>query len=524
MSKKLFAFFLSFAMIMATAVLPEAVSPAAAPTVHAADEDIRAWYSAEKDGGTVQYVEKGTTAYVNYEYQGDETAYNIQVEVSEAGSLILSRQYMNVSRNSVTVPFDKEGVYTLSVMVTDGENITASTTETLECVTGLPVIDTQPASITSDVGETVTFTVSSSTPGVSYQWYMANTLMSGGHAISGASTDRLTISAENVTDSLNGTFYYCQVTANGYTINSDYAALTINSTTTTPTPGSSADPTKEPGEETQTPVVTDMPSNTPDISEETKVPAITDIPGKTNIPDETDPPAETNIPTQTPVITDLPSAMPDIPETPGITDKPSRTDIPGETATPPVGQHTDGPVPTKIPETKCKAKAVYSIAGNKIKVSWNACGTSYKVYRSTKKKSGYSFRKNVKSTFYTDAKVSHGKTYYYKIQPVKLGTKIKASLVHAKVNIKPVLKKYSVKKKGRSIKVIWEYNRADYVIVYVNTGNGWSKLGKVSGKKSHCSIGVPGGYSRVKVRIRAYNTEKKKKYYSKYTKTKTVKI
>ncbi len=539
MGKKIFALFLSLTMIIGSVTL--GVSPAAVPTVHAADEDIKAWYSAEKDGDAVQFVEKGSEAYVNYEYKGNETTFNVQVEVSEAGDTVLSRRYMNVSRNSIVVSFDKEGVYTLSVMVMDGENIVASTTETLECVTGLPIIDTQPADITSNAGETVIFTVSSSTPGVSYQWYTANTLTSEGHAISGASTSQLTISAENVTDALNGTFYYCQVALNGYTINSNYATLNIiNGATATPVQPS-AEPSKRPGEEeevTEAPLIS--PFGTPDVTRQPEmsgIPEITpetaDPPTGTDFSKETDSPAETDPPetyapsapvkTYSPAETDPPEGT-YAPSAPVKTYNPAETD-PSETYMPPTKQpgHTDGPAPTKMPE-KCKAKAVYSITGNKIKVSWNACGASYKISRSTKKKSGYVFKKTVKSTSYTDTKVTHGKTYYYKIQPIKAGAEIKASLTCAKVNIKPAIEKFSAKKKGNSIKVTWKYNRADYVQVYVNTGNGWSRLGKVSGKKSHCSIGVPGGYSRVKVRIRAYNKVKKKRYYSKFSKTRSIKI
>lgn len=470
--KRFFAFFLSSAMIMAVF--------AGIPSVHAEDADINAWYSAEKDGGAVQYVEKGSEAYVNYEYKGDETAYNVHVEVSTAGNIILSRQYVNVGRNSVAVPFEEEGIYVLSVTVTDGENITASTTKTVECAVGLPVIDTHPADVASDAGQPVTFTVSSSTPGASYQWYTANTLMSEGHPVSGASTDQLTISAENVIDSLNGTYYYCQVMANGHTINSNYALLTINGVTSTPTP-----------EPTGTPGATKIPGGSKGTPAPTKAPG-------------------TNRPAGT--------------VSPGGTDSLGRADTPNGTDAPPSAQ-PDSPAQEKKLETKCRAKAVYSITRNKIKVSWNACGTSYKVYRSTKKKSGYTSKGTVKGTSYTDTKIQPGKTYYYKIQPIKAGTKAGASgTASVTANMKPAAKKYSVKKKRKSIKVTWKYDRADYVEVYVNTGNGWSRLGKVPGKKTRCSIGVPDGYSRVKVRIRAYNTVKKKKYYSRYSKAKTIKI
>ncbi|MCM1236970.1 MAG: hypothetical protein NC489_43395 [Ruminococcus flavefaciens] len=487
MGKKFFAIFLSFAMIMSVFT--------GMPVVYAEDEDIGAWYSAEKDGGAVQYVEKGSEAYVNYEYKGNEADYNVQVEVSTAGDIILSRQYMNVSRNSIPVLFEEEGRYTLSVHVMDGENITASAVKTLECVTGLPVIDKQPEDIAADIGKAVTFTVSSRTEGVSYQWHTANALMGEGRAISGASADHLTISAENVTDSLNGTYYYCQVTANGYTINSSYALLTINGAAATQQPEPSTEPTEEPGgkeEPTETPGITDIPSETPDITQQPDTPGTPDIPANDKeTPKPTNPPKPTN--------------------NPAGTDSPKETDSPVKTA-----------APGKI---KCKAKAAYSISGNKIKVSWNDCAAFYKVYRSTKKKSGYMLKKTVKGTSYTDAKVSHGKTYYYKIQPVKAGTKVNISgIVSVKVNVKPAAKKYSVKKKGKNIKVAWKYNRADYVEVCVNTGNGWSRLGRVPGKKSYCSIGVPGGYSMVKVRIRAYNIVKKKKYYSKYSKAKTIRI
>ena len=88
----------------------------------------------------------------------------------------------------------------------------------------------------------------------------------------------------------------------------------------------------------------------------------------------------------------------------------------------------------------------------------------------------------------------------------------------------PTIQKFTARKKGSSIKVAWKFNQVKAISVYVDTGNGFKRLGNVSGIKRYCIIAVPDGYSNIKIRIRGYNQIKKKKYYSKYSKTMRIRI
>lgn len=74
-----------------------------------------------------------------------------------------------------------------------------------------------------------------------------------------------------------------------------------------------------------------------------------------------------------------------------------------------------------FPNLISKVKADLS-GKTSVKITWNKNNnvSGYKVYRSTSKKSGYKQIANIKSkntNYYTDKKVSKGKTYYYKVVP-----------------------------------------------------------------------------------------------------------
>ena len=70
--------------------------------------------------------------------------------------------------------------------------------------------------------------------------------------------------------------------------------------------------------------------------------------------------------------------------------------------------------------TKVKAKA----GKRKVTVTWKKAGGAkqYEIYRSTKKKSGYSKIGTAKKTSYTDKKAKKGKKYYYQVKSVRTGS------------------------------------------------------------------------------------------------------
>ena len=72
-------------------------------------------------------------------------------------------------------------------------------------------------------------------------------------------------------------------------------------------------------------------------------------------------------------------------------------------------------IPSKVTSLK-SSKAT----SNSITLSWKSVteATSYQVYRSTSKNSGYKLVKTVTNTTYVDKNLSSGKTYYYKVRAV----------------------------------------------------------------------------------------------------------
>ena len=94
-------------------------------------------------------------------------------------------------------------------------------------------ITKNPMAVSVIAGKTsVSFTVAASGTGnLNYQWYYATSSTGGGNIISGATQPTYTISASNVTNDLNGRYYYCVVTQtySGQTANvtSNKALLTV---------------------------------------------------------------------------------------------------------------------------------------------------------------------------------------------------------------------------------------------------------------------------------------------------------
>lgn len=69
-----------------------------------------------------------------------------------------------------------------------------------------------------------------------------------------------------------------------------------------------------------------------------------------------------------------------------------------------------------------------SKSGTSAKISWKKVGgaTTYYIYRATSKKGTYSYIGSTKSKKYTNKKLKKGKTYYYKVQAVKVANGVKS--------------------------------------------------------------------------------------------------
>lgn len=170
-----------------------------------------------------------------------------------------------------------------------------------------------------------------------------------------------------------------------------------------------------------------------------------------------------------------------------------------------------------------------------VKVSWNKLNgvSGYRIYRSTKKSSGYKYLKQLssKTTSYTNKKLSSGKTYYYKVRAYSnvFGDRYYGAYsTPLKSGTRPGKPKVTVKKSGRRLKIKYKkISGASGYRIYIRTG----KKGKYKRVKQYTS-GKKVSYTSKKlkrkktyyVKVRAYKTINGKKYFGSYSKAKKVKI
>lgn len=193
----------------------------------------------------------------------------------------------------------------------------------------------------------------------------------------------------------------------------------------------------------------------------------------------------------------------------------------------------------KISAKKPTISGVESTAYNKLKVTWKAVpgATSYTIYRSTSKDSGYTEVKtihDVGTVSWTDSKVTTGKTYYYKMKatvaveggstkesgyskvksgkPVPAATTLKATTPSAK-QVKLTWKKVS----GASGYEIYRSTKKDGKYSKIKTITKGST--KTYTDKSKLKSGTTCYY-----KIRAYRKVNGKKVYGEYSKVISKKV
>ncbi|MBE6787015.1 MAG: fibronectin type III domain-containing protein [Ruminococcaceae bacterium] len=163
-----------------------------------------------------------------------------------------------------------------------------------------------------------------------------------------------------------------------------------------------------------------------------------------------------------------------------------------------------------------------SIKTASVKLKWSKTkgATSYKIYRSTNKKTWKSI-KSTKSTSYTVKKLTAGKKYYFKIRAYKKGKKSPYSKI---ITVTPKPSKVTgISAKSKTctqINLAWKkVSGATGYKVYIYNGNTkkWKNL-KTTKSTSYTVKGLGVGTS-YKFRIKAYKKQKSKNIYGSYSNT-----
>lgn len=169
---------------------------------------------------------------------------------------------------------------------------------------------------------------------------------------------------------------------------------------------------------------------------------------------------------------------------------------------------------------------------NSAKLSWDALedATSYEVYRSTKKNSGYTLLGKTTKLTYTDKKLTTGKKYYYKVRGVhEVGNVVLRgdASVEAMVKPAPVATTLSALTK-KSLTVSGSFKKVSgaeaYVVYRSSNGGVFKKLTTLNEKTvKFIDKTVKKGNSYT-YQVRSYRTVDGKKYYSPYSNTRTISV
>lgn len=180
-----------------------------------------------------------------------------------------------------------------------------------------------------------------------------------------------------------------------------------------------------------------------------------------------------------------------------------------------------------------KIKAVQQKTTKNVIVSFDKVSgaAGYDIYRSTNGKKGYKKIGSTTKTRYVDKKAKTAKTYYYKIV-VKARDKNYHSVLSTKYAKRKVLACPSIKVQaqgGRTAQITWKKLKgAKGYVVYTSTKkNKGFKAAKTLKKAKAVKAAVKVQKKSIKklyIKVRPYYTEKGKKIYGPYSKTKAVKL
>lgn len=167
-------------------------------------------------------------------------------------------------------------------------------------------------------------------------------------------------------------------------------------------------------------------------------------------------------------------------------------------------------------------------------------GCSYEIYRSEKRTGKYKRIATTSKLQYADKNIKAGKKYFYKIKAIEAGENLISSIKEIKVKGMPSKPSLKLKADSRALKIKWGIisDNSKGVEVYVKSnGGGYKKYTKIYAttnlKKSKSKKGATGIESpksgmkkgcTYQFKIRTYAIVNRKKVYSKWSKTKKIKL
>lgn len=169
-----------------------------------------------------------------------------------------------------------------------------------------------------------------------------------------------------------------------------------------------------------------------------------------------------------------------------------------------------------------------------LKLTWKVTpkANGYYIYRSTKKDSGFKKIKTISSpytTYYTDKKLSKGKTYYYRVYAYRkfsgeIGVGDPAAITAATKPSAPSIKSVSALSGKKAKITVKKLSGADGYSISISTSKSKGFKTVYTGSKTTYTKKSLKAKKTYYVKVRAYKISGGKKIYGSYSKVKSVKI
>ena len=149
------------------------------------------------------------------------------VQVTKDSSSILFKNLSQTKNVSEKVTLRESGTYSATVCIIRNNVTILQRNASIEVMDAIPEISEQPKNLQAKAYQAISFSCMAKSKTAAYQWYVSDALYKEGTEISGASTNTLLLTAENVTNAINGKYYYCIITDNKVSVLSNYALLSV---------------------------------------------------------------------------------------------------------------------------------------------------------------------------------------------------------------------------------------------------------------------------------------------------------